>query len=54
MEEIREEVQQKALNSWLNTNKKGTLEIITGLGKTFISLHALCTMPKNDNIHIYF
>lgn len=54
MEKIREEVQQKALNSWLNVNKKGTLEIVTGLGKTFIALHALNTMPKNDKkIHLF-
>lgn len=44
---MRHHVQQKALKCWLANDKKGTVEIITGLGKTFISLHALCTMPKN-------
>tara|TARA_R110000851_G_scaffold315229_2_gene477552 strand:- start:4146 stop:4385 length:240 start_codon:yes stop_codon:yes gene_type:complete len=34
--------------------KKGTCQIITGLGKTFISLHALYTMPKGDDkIHLF-
>jgi len=46
-------VQEKALKSWLDADKKGTVEIITGLGKTFISLNALYTMPKDDKIHLF-
>lgn len=54
MEQIKAQVQQKALNSWLEHDKKGTIEMITGFGKTFISLHALCTMPKDKNIiHLF-
>lgn len=50
----KDKIQQEALSSWILANKKGTCEIITGLGKTFISLHALYTMPKNKNIvHLF-
>jgi len=44
----KDRVQREALKAWLDTGKKGTVEIVTGLGKTFIFLHALYTMPKND------
>ena len=47
-------VQQKALEAWIKEGKTGTCEIITGLGKTFISLHALYTMPQDDNVtHLF-
>jgi superfamily II DNA or RNA helicase len=46
-------VQQKALKAWINKGKTGTCEIITGLGKTFISLHALYTMPKDSKVHLF-
>ena len=47
-------VQQKALEAWIKGGKTGTCEIITGLGKTFISLHALYTMPQDDNVtHLF-
>lgn len=54
MEEIRNKVQQEALKSWLEKGKIGTVEIITGLGKTFVSLHALYEMPKDKNVtHLF-
>jgi superfamily II DNA or RNA helicase len=50
----KDKVQQEALSAWELADKKGTCEIITGLGKTFIGLHALYTMPKDDNvIHLF-
>lgn len=49
----KDEIQQQALKAWLESGKKGTCEIITGLGKTFISLHALYTMPKDDKVHLF-
>lgn len=49
----KDKVQREALDAWLTAGKKGTCEIITGLGKTFIALHALYTMPKNDDIHLF-
>ena len=45
----REEIQNNAFQSWFNNNKIGTLQIITGLGKTFIAFRALLTMPKGSN-----
>jgi superfamily II DNA or RNA helicase len=51
--EKKDKVQQEALSKWLASNKKGTCEIITGLGKTFIGLHALYTMPKSDKVHLF-
>tara|TARA_R110000772_G_scaffold54130_1_gene123517 strand:- start:39876 stop:41075 length:1200 start_codon:yes stop_codon:yes gene_type:complete len=52
-DEQKDKVQQEALKAWLHAKKKGSAEIITGLGKTFISLHALYTMPRNDDIHLF-
>lgn len=50
----KDKIQQEALSNWLLANKIGTCEIITGLGKTFIGLHALYTMPQNDSItHLF-
>lgn len=50
----KDKVQQEALSAWQLTNKIGTCEIITGLGKTFIGLHALYTMPIDYSItHIF-
>lgn len=51
--EAKDRVQRKALDAWIKHNKKGTCEIITGLGKTFISLHALYTMPRDDKEHLF-
>ena len=49
----KDKVQQEALRLWVDNDKEGTLQIITGLGKTFISLHALYTMKKDDRIHLF-
>ena len=50
----RNEVQNEAFNAWLSKGKFGTVEIVTGLGKTFIWLKALHSMPKNDGkIHLF-
>lgn len=43
--EKKDKIQKKALQAWVNSGKKGSVEIITGLGKSFIFLHALYTMP---------
>lgn len=45
----REDIQNKAFESWLNNKKQGTVEIITGLGKTFIAFKAILSMPQNTN-----
>lgn len=49
----KNEIQMAALAAWVNNNKIGTCEIITGLGKTFIALHALYTMPKDNKNHLF-
>jgi len=50
----RHEIQQKAVEEWLGSNKIGTLAVSTGVGKTFMSLHCLHTMPKNDGkVHLF-
>lgn len=51
--EKKDKVQRAALTAWEKANRVGTCEIITGLGKTFVSLHALYTMPKDDKIHLF-
>lgn len=52
--ELKNKVQQEALQLWVKNGKKGTCNIITGLGKTFLGLHALYTMPKNDGkLHLF-
>ena len=48
LDQVRNKIQNKALTHWKLNDKKGTCQIITGLGKTFISLHALYTMPRLD------
>ncbi|MBE9490691.1 MAG: DEAD/DEAH box helicase family protein [Bacteroidetes bacterium] len=54
IDEVRDVIQQRALQHWLNKDKTGTCQIITGLGKTFISLHALYTMPRDySKIHLF-
>ena len=50
---LKDKVQKEALDSWIKSNKTGTAEIITGLGKTFLALNALYTMPRNDQLHLF-
>lgn len=52
--EKKEKVQREALKQWIKAGKHGTCEIVTGLGKTFIALHALYTMPRDKEvIHLF-
>lgn len=46
----REGIQNHALQAWIGQDKRGTVEIITGLGKTFIAFKAMMTMPAESNI----
>jgi superfamily II DNA or RNA helicase len=48
--EMRQKIQDEALVSWIKANKRGTLELITGLGKTKIAMEAVKTYPKNSRI----
>lgn len=49
----KDRIQRKAIKSWIDNGKIGTLEIITGLGKTFCAFHALYTMPKDGKQHLF-
>lgn len=50
----RSEIQLNALTAWKKSNKKGTLEMATGTGKTIAALMCLSSMPKNDGkVHLF-
>lgn len=50
----KDEIQNQAIKAWIEKDKKGIVEIITGFGKTFIGLKALYTMPKDKNVvHLF-
>ena len=53
--ELKDQIQNQALEVWKKTGKESTCEIITGLGKTFLALKALYTMPKydQDTVHLF-
>ena len=53
LDAVRNEIQLQALDKWKLNSKIGTCEIITGLGKTFIALHALYTMPRDLKEHVF-
>lgn len=50
----RNKIQKDAFEKWIKNDKFGTVEVATGVGKTFIFLHALHSMPKDKkDINIY-
>lgn len=51
----KDSIQNEALRYWVENDKIGTCEIITGLGKTFLALKALSTYPRyqKDTIHLF-
>lgn len=53
--EQKNNIQNQALLAWQNNNKCGTTEMITGVGKTFLALKALYTMPRHnqDTMHLF-
>ena len=54
LNEQKEKIQNEALAAWIKAGKYGTTEVITGLGKTFLSLKALYTMPLDRTIKHLF
>ena len=50
LKKSREEVQEEALAAWIKNKKRGSCEIITGLGKTKIAMDAIKTLPKTSKI----
>lgn len=50
----RKDIQQQAVYHWVESNKKGTLELAVGTGKTIASLMCLYTMPQKDGkVHLF-
>lgn len=50
----RSEIQREAVMKWKKANKKGTLEMATGTGKTIAALGCLYTMPRDKSkVHIF-
>lgn len=48
----KKKVQEEAIEKWLKHDQRGTVEIITGLGKTFIAFNAIKHIPKPCNVLI--
>jgi len=46
----KEQVQNEAMQVWLDNEKMGTIELATGMGKTFTAFKAILTMPKGSNV----
>ena len=46
----RGRIQSEALNAWIKLGQKGTIEVITGLGKTKIAMSAIKLLPKDSKI----
>lgn len=54
LDKKKDKIQQQALTTWIKFGKNGTAAMGTSMGKTFLALHALYTMPKfNDTIHLF-
>ena len=50
LNQIKEEIQTKAHEAWLNNGKIGTVEQATGTGKTFVAFKCILSMPKGSNV----
>jgi superfamily II DNA or RNA helicase len=46
----RDEIQNAAVDSWVQAGKKGTLNLSTGIGKTFCFIKATRLLPKGSKI----
>lgn len=51
----KDKIQNDAVEKWVYSGKQGTVEAITGIGKMFIFLKALMTMPRHqlDTKHLF-
>lgn len=51
----KDKIQDQAVEKWGYAAKIGTIQAITGIGKTFIFLKALMTMPRHqlDRVHLF-
>lgn len=46
----REKIQNEAFETWKSSNKKGTIVLHTGLGKSFLAIRAMLELDKNKSI----
>lgn len=46
----REQIQKEAFDAWVKGGRRGTVEMITGIGKTKVSLDAVKELPKDARI----
>jgi superfamily II DNA or RNA helicase len=46
----RDEIQNLAIQTWVETGKKGTINLSTGIGKTFSFIKATRFLPKGSKI----
>jgi len=55
LNQLKNNIQDSAVEKWVLAQKKGTIESITGSGKTFIFLKALYTMPIEcmETVHLF-
>ena len=52
--DFRNSIHKDALQKWYEAEGIGTAEVITGNGKTFIAMHALCMIPPNSTVLIAY
>lgn len=50
MSDPRERIQDAAFKAWKANGRRGTIEAITGIGKTFIALRAIEELPADSKI----
>lgn len=50
MSDPREAIQERAFQNWIDSDRRGTIEAITGIGKTFIALRAIAELPEDAKI----
>lgn len=50
LNKIKEEIQIKAADKWVENNYKGTFEFATGVGKTFAALQCILKIPKRSSV----
>lgn len=51
----KDRIQEEAVEKWSYSGKNGSVIAVTGVGKNFIFLKALMTMPRNqkDTVHLF-
>lgn len=50
---LQDKIQREAVQAWIDSGKYASIVMATGTGKTFVFLHALHSMKKNDDVHVF-